>query len=224
MSKPIRILLVDDHPLVRAGFQRLLISDETIEIIGEADNGQSACEMYTRHHPDVVIMDLNMPSGTCAEEAGNNLNGGLEAIRRIISHDPKAKVLVLTAMEIDPFPAHVVNAGAKGFLTKRCAPDELLEAVKAIYEGEEYITEEIRSRIAGGGTSAEGVSLNSLTKRELQIFSLLAEGRTVSQVAEFMFLSPKTVHAHRTNIFRKLKISNNSELVHLAIRHEIVQA
>ncbi|WP_415894441.1 response regulator [Neptuniibacter sp. PT8_73] len=223
MSTPIKILLVDDHPLVRAGFQRLLISDESIEIVGEADNGQSACEMYSQYKPDVVIMDLNMPADSSSEEtASNNLNGGLEAIRRIISRDPKAKVLVLTAMETDPFPAHVVNAGAKGFLTKRCAPDELLEAVKAIHKGEEYITEEIRSRI-NGDSSGES-SLGSLTKRELQIFSLLAEGRTVAIVAEEMFLSPKTIHAHRTNIFRKLKISNNSELVHLAIRHNIVQA
>lgn len=223
MPDPIKILLVDDHPLVRAGFQRLLISDDSIEIVGEADNGRSACEMYASHSPDVVIMDLNMPSDTNSEEISNNLNGGLEAIRRIISFDPKAKVLVLTAMETDPFPAHVVSAGAKGFLTKRCAPDELLEAVKAIYGGEEYITEEIRRRISGEGSSDE-ISLASLTKRELQIFSQLAEGRTVSQVAELMCLSPKTVHAHRTNIFRKLKISNNSELVHLAIRHNIVQA
>lgn len=223
MSSPIKILLVDDHPLVRAGFQRLLISDESIEIVGEADNGQSACEMYSQYEPDVVIMDLNMPADSNSEEtASNNLNGGLEAIRRIISRDPKAKVLVLTAMETDPFPAHVVNAGAKGFLTKRCAPDELLEAVKAIHKGEEYITEEIRTRI-NGDSSGES-SLGSLTKRELQIFSLLAEGRTVAVVAEEMFLSPKTIHAHRTNIFRKLKISNNSELVHLAIRHNIVQA
>ncbi len=223
MSNPIKILLVDDHPLVRAGFQRLLISDESIEIVGEADNGQSACEMYASHQPDVVIMDLNMPADASTAETSNNLNGGLEAIRRIISHDSEAKVLVLTAMEIDPFPAYVVSAGAKGFLTKRCAPDELLEAVKAIHAGEEYITEEIRSRINGSGPS-EAASLASLTKRELQIFSLLAEGRTVAQVAEEMFLSPKTVHAHRTNIFRKLTISNNSELVHLAIRHNIVQA
>lgn len=224
MSTPIKVLLVDDHPLVRAGFQRLLIADDSIEIIGEADNGQSACEMYALHQPDVVIMDLNMPADSSAGEDSsiNNLNSGLEAIRRIISKDAKAKVLVLTAMEKDPFPAHVVSAGAKGFLTKRCAPDELLEAVKAIHQGKEYITEEIRSRI--NGSSSDEASLSSLTKRELQIFSLLAEGRTVSTVADEMFLSPKTIHAHRTNIFRKLKISNNSELVHLAIRHNIVQA
>ncbi|MDO6514383.1 MULTISPECIES: response regulator transcription factor [unclassified Neptuniibacter] len=224
MTDPIKILLVDDHPLVRAGFQRLLISDDSIEIVGEADNGQSACDMYATHAPDVVVMDLNMPNdSSTSDEACHNLNGGLEAIRRIISHDAKAKVLVLTAMEIDPFPAHVVNAGAKGFLTKRCAPDELLAAVKAIHNGEEYITEEMRTRINGDG-STEAASIGNLTKRELQIFALLAEGRTVSQVAEEIFLSPKTIHAHRTNIFRKLSISNNSELVHLAIRHGIVQA
>lgn len=224
MSATIRILLVDDHPLVRAGFQRFLISDDSIEIIGEADNGLSACEMYMAHQPDVVIMDLNMPAVADADEHESSVNGGLEAIRRIISHDPNAKVLVLTATETDPFPAHVLSAGAKGFLTKRCPPDELLEAVKAIHRGEEYITEEIRLRISGGASSAAEASLASLTRRELQIFSLLAEGKTVSQVAEEMFLSPKTVHAHRTNIFRKLGISNNSELVHLAIRHNLVQA
>ncbi|MGI1670147.1 MAG: response regulator transcription factor [Neptuniibacter sp.] len=224
MSASIRILLVDDHPLVRAGFQRFLISDDSIEIIGEADNGLSACEMYMAHHPDVVIMDLNMPAVSDSDEHESSVNGGLEAIRRIISHDPNAKVLVLTATETDPFPAHVLSAGAKGFLTKRCPPDELLEAVKAIHRGEEYITEEIRLRISGGSSSAAEASLASLTRRELQIFSLLAEGKTVSQVAEEMFLSPKTVHAHRTNIFRKLGISNNSELVHLAIRHNLVQA
>lgn len=114
-TSPIKILLVDDHPLVRAGFQRLLIADDSIEIVGEADNGQSACDMYATHQPDVVIMDLNMPSDANTEEVSQNLNGGLEAIRRIISHDPEARVLVLTAMEIDPFPAHVVSAGAKGF-------------------------------------------------------------------------------------------------------------
>ncbi len=224
MTDSIRILLVDDHPLVRAGFQRFLISDDSIEIIGEADNGLSACEMYMAYQPDVVIMDLNMPASADSEEQDASVNGGLEAIRRIISHDPKAKVLVLTATETDPFPAHVLNAGAKGFLTKRCPPDELLEAVKAIYRGEEYITEEIRARISGGSSTTAEASLASLTRRELQIFSLLAEGKTVAQVAEEMFLSPKTVHAHRTNIFRKLGISNNSELVHLAIRHNLVQA
>lgn len=223
MSSPIKVLLVDDHPLVRAGFQRLLISDSSIEIIGEADNGQGACEMYNQSKPDVVIMDLNMPAGNTPEDPGANINGGLEAIRRILSYDPKAKVLVLTAMETDPFPAHVLSAGAKGYLTKRCAPDELLEAVRAISSGGEYIAEDIRLRISGGG-SEELSPINGLTKRELQIFSLLAEGKTVAQVAEGMFLSPKTVHAHRTNIFRKLEISNNSELVHLAIRHNIVQA
>lgn len=222
MTQPIRVLLVDDHPLVRAGFQRLLISDSSIEIIGEADNGQGACEMYSQSSPDVVVMDLNMPSGTNDNDTGN-INGGLEAIRRILSYDPAAKVLVLTAMETDPFPAHVLNAGAKGYLTKRCAPDELIRAVKAISSGDEYIAEDIRQRISGEGNS-EISPLTTLTKRELQIFSLLAEGKTVSQVAESMFLSPKTVHAHRTNIFRKLEISNNSELVHLAIRHNIVQA
>ncbi|MDI3325840.1 response regulator transcription factor [Pontibacterium granulatum] len=223
MVDGIGVLLVDDHPLVRAGFHRLLQADGRISIVAEANNGQEAFDLYQEHSPDVVIMDLSMPTDTSDPEATTNINGGLDAIRRIISYDASARVLVLTVMESDPFPSHVLNAGAKGYLTKRCAPEELLEAVVTIYRGGSYISEFIKAKL-GTGADDEASPVGTLTKRELQIFTHLANGQSVAQVAEQMFLSPKTIHAHRTNILRKLKVSNNSELVHLAIRHGIVQA
>ncbi len=121
MSDNIRVLLVDDHPVVRAGFQRLLDNDPRIDIIAEASSGQEAVDQYQTHNPDIVIMDLSMPTDN-NESEGLQTYGGLEAIRTIRSKDPEARVLVLTVMESEPFPAHVVQAGASGYLTKRCAP------------------------------------------------------------------------------------------------------
>ncbi|MBU2966706.1 response regulator transcription factor [Amphritea sp. 2_MG-2023] len=218
----ITVLLVDDHPVVRAGFQRLLDNDSQIDIIAEASSGQEAVEKYLSVRPDVVIMDLSMP--TDSSESGSAQGyGGLEAIRVIRAKDPEARVLVLTVMESEPFPAHVVQAGASGYLTKRCAPDELIKAVHMVSEGHTYYAESIREMITpGGGDSCSPFA--KLTKREFQVFSCLAQGHSAAQVAEDMFLSPKTVHAHRANILRKLGINNNSELVHLAIRHKIVEA
>jgi len=222
MTDRIRILLVDDHPVVRAGFQRLLDNDPRIDIIAEASSGQEAVEQYFETNPDVVIMDLSMPSDSDGDD-GMQSYGGLEAIRKIRAKDPDARLLVLTVMESEPFPAHVVQAGASGYLTKRCAPDELLRAVTEVYNGGEYFAESIKSML-NPGEGQESSPFGKLTKREFQIFSCLAQGQPVAQIASKMFLSPKTVHAHRANILRKLSISNNSELVHLAIRHNIVQA
>lgn len=220
----IKVLLVDDHPVVRAGFQRLLDNDSQIDIIAEASSGQEAIDKYFSVHPDIVIMDLSMPStNDSAENDTAQAYGGLEAIRIIRAKDPAAKVLVLTVMESEPFPSHVVQAGASGYLTKRCAPDELLKAVHEISEGRTYYAESIREMLTPGASDSAS-PLGKLTKREFQIFSCLAEGQPVASIAETMFLSPKTVHAHRANIMRKLGTNNNSELVHIAIRHNIVQA
>lgn len=222
MSDNIRVLLVDDHPVVRAGFQRLLDNDPRIDIIAEASSGQEAVKQYTHHNPDIVVMDLSMPID--GDESDNlQTYGGLEAIRSIRSKDPDARVLVLTVMESEPFPAHVVQAGASGYLTKRCAPDELIKAVVEVSEGRTYFADSIQALLDPGAADSQS-PFSKLTKREFQIFSCLAQGQPVAQIAKSMFLSPKTVHAHRANILRKLGITNNSELVHIAIRHNIVQA
>ena len=153
MSDNIRVLLVDDHPVVRAGFQRLLDNDPRIDIIAEASSGQEAVDQYQTHNPDIVIMDLSMPTDN-NESEGLQTYGGLEAIRTIRSKDPEARVLVLTVMESEPFPAHVVQAGASGYLTKRCAPDELIKAVFEVSEGRTYFAESIRELLDPGASDS----------------------------------------------------------------------
>lgn len=224
MPDQIRVLLVDDHFMIRAGLQRLLEGERRIRVVAEAEDGRGAFEQYRATMPDVVVLDLVMPTGD--EPAGETVtpkaNGGLETIRRIRSYDDRARILVLTGKESEPFPSHVIQAGALGFVTKRCAPEELVEAISEVYAGRRYLSHAVREQ--GADFDAEVSLTDKLTRREFQIFSLLAEGQSAAAIAEQMHLSPKTIHAHRTNIFRKLQLGNNSELVHLAIRHGIVDA
>jgi DNA-binding NarL/FixJ family response regulator len=218
--KTAKVLLVDDHDIVRAGFKQLLDSHPQIEIIAQANNSQEAFNTYKKTSPDVVIMDLSMPSDADSNDA-SGAQGGIEAIQRIIAHDALAKVIVLTVWESNPYPKSLVKAGVKGYLTKRCAPEELVQAVLDVYLGGTHFSESIKA-IINDGDDEEISPVKSLTKREFEVFTLLAEGHTATQIAESIFLSHKTVHAHRANIMRKLSLSNNSEIVHLAIRHGIV--
>lgn len=204
------IMLVDDHEIVRAGFKRLLDSSERFSVVAEASTGEEAYQQYQRHKPDVVVMDLSMPPGA----------GGLEAIQRIRAVDPDAKILVLTVQECEPYPSRVMQAGALGYLTKRCAPEELLEAVEQVSRGQQFVA----AGILEGMNNKEPSKLSQLTKRELQIFTHLACGQSAAQIADTMFISQKTVHAHRANILAKLGLAKTSELIHLAIRHGIVDA
>lgn len=212
MNKTIRVMLVDDHEIVRAGFNRLLGSAEGITVVCEASSGDEAYHQYQKYMPDMVVMDLLMPPGA----------GGLDAIQRIRAVDPKAKVLVLTVQECEPYPSRVMQAGAKGYLTKRCAPEELIEAVRQVSEGKEFIATQIQQQLSGNNGS--GSLLNLLTKRELQIFTLLAGGQSSSQIADAMYISQKTVHAHRSNIMNKLELAKTSDIIHMGIRHGIVDA
>jgi DNA-binding NarL/FixJ family response regulator len=218
--KTAKILLVDDHDIVRAGFKQLLDSHPQIEIIAQASNSQAAFDAYKKTSPDVVIMDLSMPSDGSSQVAAG-AQGGVEAIQKIMAHDGLAKVIVLSVWESNPYPQSLVKAGVKGYLTKRCAPEELVQAVLDVYLGRTYFSESIKA-ILNDGDEEEVSPVKLLTKRELEIFTLLAEGHTAAQIAESIFLSNKTVHAHRANIMRKLTLGNNSEIVHLAIRHGVV--
>ena len=219
--KKAKVLLVDDHDIVRAGFQQLLGSHPQIEIIAQASNSHEAYEAYKKTKPDVVIMDLSMPVDSESQDSAC-AQGGIEAIRRIIHHDSYAKVIVLTVWESNPYPKNLVKLGVKGYLTKRCAPEELVQAVLDVYLGGKHFSKSIEA-ILNDGDPVEVSPVNLLTKRELEIFTMLAEGQSATQIADSIFLSYKTVHAHRSNIIRKLSLSNNSEIVHLAIRHGVVK-
>jgi two-component system invasion response regulator UvrY len=216
---PIRVLLADDHPVVRDGFQRILESDERIRIIASASSGYEAFEQFRAKKPDIVVLDLTMPSQTGAPES-SSISGGMEAIRRILAQDSRARVLVLSSCETRPYPSQVIGAGVKGYLTKRCAPAELIEAVVKVHSGERYFSPSIQDQLDDSATDRSPV--NQLSSRELQIFIMLADGHSVAQIAEAVFLSPKTIHAHRSNIKRKLDLKANGEIVHLAMSHGLI--
>jgi len=212
-QKNVRLLLVDDHSIVRAGFRRLLDDAEDMEVIAEAASGEQAISEFNKILPDVVIMDLTMPG-----------IGGLEAIRRIRSKHGNAKILVLSVHEDVVYSSRVLQAGALGFVSKRCVPQIMLEAVRAVAKGEVFLEQSVAQQLALDGIGGENNPLKKLTDREFEVFRLLAEGKSINDVAKTLFLSPKTVSTYQTHIFNKLGVSNVAALTRLAIRQGFIEA
>jgi len=199
----IRVLLVDDHAVVRTGFRLLLQSQPDVCVAGEAASGEAACQRYAELSPDVVVMDLAMPG-----------MGGLEALRRIRARDPEARVLALSAHD-DPMHARrALREGALGFLSKRSAPEALTEAIGAVAAGRRYLDVSLAQKLA----------LAEISEREFEVFIRLARGETVQRIAEDLKLSASTVGTHLYNIKQKLGAANQSELTLLAIRHGLIEA
>ncbi len=209
----IRILLVDDHAVVRAGYSSLLSGAPGIEVAGEADNGNAALKAFVDSAPDVVIMDLSLPG-----------IGGLEAIRRIIARDARARVLVFSMHEDIAFVEQALQAGACGYITKRSAPQVLVEAVRRIAGGDTYIDSKIAQQLAFQKTRARNGLFTHLSTREFEIFCLLAEGLNVADIAKRLSLSYKTVANYSMLVRSKLAVGTTAELTRLAIRHGIVKA
>ena len=209
----IRVLLTDDHEVVRAGYTRLLESTSDIDVIAEASSGEEACTSYFECRPDVLIMDLNMPG-----------MGGLEACRRIIARDPKANILVFSVHENEVMLERTLDAGIKGYISKRSASRVMIQAVRKVAAGDVYVCEEMMSHLVGQRKSVDGVQLKDLTPREFEVFRLLADSKSVNEIAGILNLSPKTVGHHMTHIKEKLGISNIAGLTHLAIRLGISNA
>lgn len=222
MDSSIRVLLVDDHSIVRYGYQQLLSQNPVIEVVAEAENCAEALSCYRKLAPDVVILDLSMPMDSESEEVQSTA-GGLEAIRRIRSYDNSARILVVSGLDTNPYPQRAVQAGVLGYVTKRNASSELKQAVEYIARGKSYYSKSIAHLVDAKEDQSEENQLSQLTSRELEIFSMIAEGHSVNHVAEVMHLSPKTIHAHRANLMRKLGISSNSEIIHIAMRAGILQ-
>ncbi len=210
----IRILLADDHAVVRMGFRLLLQSAPDMTVIAEAESGEAACQLYLEHAPDVVVMDLAMPG-----------MGGLEALRRIRARDSLAKVLTLSAHD-DPMHARrALNEGALGFLSKRGAPEALLEAVAAIASGRRYLDPNLAQKLALAEFDGAAKSpVERLSEREFEVFVRLAGGASVQRIAQDLNLSASTIGTHLYNIKQKLAVTNQSELTLIAIRHGIIQA
>jgi len=205
------ILLVDDHELVRAGFRRLLEDGDKFTVIAEAGSGEQAVQDFSKHHPDIVVMDISMPG-----------IGGVGAIERITARDPSAKILVLSVHEDSVFTTRAMQAGALGFIPKRSAPEEMLRAVEMVAQGKTCIAPEIAQQLAMQKLTGSENPIDVLSQREFEVFRLLAEGKTVNEIADILNLSPKTVGTHHTNI--KQNVSNSAELSRLAIRSGLLDA
>ena len=207
----IRVLLTDDHEVVRAGYTRLLESTSDIDVIAEASSGEEACTNYFECRPDVLIMDLNMPG-----------MGGLEACRRIRARDPNANILVFSVHENEVMLERAFDAGIKGYISKRSASRVMIQAVRKVAAGDVYVGEEMMSHLIGQRKSVDGGPLKDLTPREFEVFRLLADSKSVNEIAGILNISPKTVGHHMTHIKEKLGMSNIAGLTHLAIRLGII--
>lgn len=212
MEPLLRVMLVDDHALVRMGF-RMLLADARIEVVAEADTGEEACAAYAQAQPDVVVLDLSMPG-----------MGGLEALRRLLAQDPKARVLVLSAHEDTAHPRRALKAGALGYLGKRSAPDALIAAVTAVGAGRPYVDAATAQALALATVTGETSPAEGLSEREFSVFVQLARGRSVAQIADNLKLSPSTVGTHLYHVKQKLGASNQSELTLVALRWGLIEA
>jgi two-component system invasion response regulator UvrY len=209
----INILLVDDHELVRTGIRKILDEIKGLKVIGEAKTGEEAVLFCRKTEPDVVLMDMNMPG-----------IGGLEATKKIIRYAPDIKVIVLTVHTEDPFPTKVMQIGASGYLTKGAAPDEMVNAIRAVNSGQRYLTAEVAQQMAlSQFKSAEENPFSTLSERELQIMLMITRGEKVPDISIQLSLSTKTINSYRYRMFEKLSVGNDVELTHLAIRHGMLK-
>jgi two-component system, NarL family, invasion response regulator UvrY len=210
----ITVLLVDDHAVVRTGFRLLLQSIGEVSVVAEAESGEAACELYSELEPDVVVMDIAMPG-----------MGGLEALRRMKARHPQVRVLTLSAHD-DPMHARrCLQEGALGFLSKRSAPEALMQAVTVVASGRRYLDAALAQKLALA--EFDGVSkspVERLSEREFEVFVRLAGGATVQRIAQDLKLSSSTVGTHLYNIKQKLGVENQSELTLIAIRYKLIEA
>lgn len=208
----IRVLIVDDHDLVRYGINRILSDEKSIEVIGEVNSGEDAVQFVRQNPTDVVLMDVRMPG-----------IGGLEATTKILHYSPETKVVALTACEENIYVNRFLQAGAFGFLNKGSAPQEVITAIQKVHHGQKYITPEIAQRLAlQPFQDAERSPFELLSERELQIAIMIVNCEKVNTISDKLFVSPKTVNSYRYRIFEKLGIDGDVELTHLAIRHGII--
>ncbi len=213
----IRVLLVDDHAVVRTGLHMLLGQEEDIEIVGEAGSGREALNAIEQLQPDLVLMDLGLPDMT-----------GIEVTRQVKQKWPGVAVVALTIHEDEEYFFQMLQAGANGYVPKRAAPEELLTALRTAAEGGVYLYPSlakllVRDYLTGERETVTG-TLDGLTDREQEVLAHLADGASNQDIAETLNISPKTVARHRENIMRKLNLHSRSELVKYAIRKGIIQA
>ena len=212
MKKPINVMLVDDHAVVRYGFRMLLDATDDIKVVAEAESAEAAYQLIPSAKPDVIVMDISL-GGTM----------GVEATRRIVARDKAARVLGLSSHEDPSYVRYMLKAGALGYLSKRSAPDELMHAIRQVAEGRMYIDSQLSQRMALEEFNGEKSPIEVLSEREFGVFIQLAKGLSVNQIAELLTISPRTVGTHLYNVKQKLGAANQAELTLIAVRHGLIE-
>lgn len=208
----IKVLIVDDHEMVRTGIVKILKTDPQITVVGETDSGEIAITQFAAYNPDIVLMDFKMPG-----------IGGLEATRRILQRFPNARILVLTSEENDIFVSRFLELGVSGYLTKSANQAELLEAIHSVFSGKQHVAASILTRIAyKGAQKNEASPFECLSQREMQVALMVLRGGDAKTIAGQQSLSPKTINSYRYDIFEKLGVKNDVQLTLLAVKHGLI--
>ncbi len=208
-----KILVVDDHDLVRMGIVRMLSDVDSFEVVGEAKSGEEALSQTRLLKPDVVLMDVKMPG-----------IGGLEATKKLIAVNPKLRVIAVTVCEDDLYPTRLMQAGASGYVTKGADLSEMIKAIETVCDGKLYMSSGVAQQLALKNYQGKGESpFSMLSERELQTAMLIVNGKKVNDIAETFCVSPKTVNSYRYRIFDKLQINSDVELALLAVKHNILE-
>lgn len=207
----LKILLVDDHAVVRSGLRRLLEMNNSMEVIAEADSGETAYQLYGEMNPDIVVMDISMPG-----------MGGIESAKRILQRYSHARIIIFSMHEAVSFASQALKTGVKGFVTKNGMAEDLLHAVLDVSKGKTFLSAGIAQKIALQTLMGDDDPMHQLSSREFEVFRLLAEGKRVEEVADMLKISQKTVANYYTIIKQKLGVSSPVEMVRLAMRHGLI--
>lgn len=209
----INLLIVDDHKIVRTGLKRILADTIDIKIVAECDSGEQAIQFCREHPIDVALIDIHMPG-----------IGGLEAARRLLQLVTNLKILVLTSSEDEVFPLHFLRAGAKGYLTKDCDPEELVRAIHTLARGEKHLGANVAQMLALRQLDDKHSPFDDLSERELQVMLMVAQGIKVPEIAKKLFLSTKTVNTYRYRVFEKLNVKTDIEVIKLAMQYGLIDS
>lgn len=211
----IRVLIADDHEVVRSGFGLIINSQDDMEVIGTAADGNEAYNLVVKLKPDILLLDISMPPG----------ESGLIACEKITSDHPGTKVIILTMFAESDYLYYTLRGGASGYVLKTASTEELIEAIRTVYQGKMYVNQEMAAELTKSlqdPKSGEKNPFKLLTNREMEIFTYIAQGYTNKEISETIFVSVKTVEAHRSKIYSKLGISTRAELVKIAIKYHLL--
>lgn len=212
-NNDLKILIVDDHDVVRVGFRQILSENSRFLVAGEARSAAEAFECLRKENFDVVLLDLSLPDGS-----------GVDVLRKIKARYPDTKVLILSGFSEEQYGVNMLRAGASGFLSKTCSTDQLISAIETIAVGRRYVSPKLADILADGlNTPTDKPLHEQLSEREFQIFCRLAEGKTVTEIGQSLFISVKTVSTYRARLLEKMGLKTNSELTYYAVKNGLIQ-